>query len=86
MKKEFPVVLNCAHCMNIIYNTIPLSLHGEYIKWKDKYKPRLDFTIEDKKMTKEVLDFFVQLQVNEVASLNLPFKEYTTGHEKRGTE
>ncbi len=83
MKKEFPVVLNCTHCMNIIYNTVPLSLHGEYVKWKDKYKPRLDFTIEDKKMTKDVLDFFVDLQASGAVSINLPFREYTTGHEKR---
>ncbi len=83
IKKEFPVVLNCTHCMNIIYNTVPLSLHGEYIKWKDKYIPRLDFTIEDRTETKEVLDFFADLRTHGEVTLNLPFKEYTTGHEKR---
>ena len=86
MRKKFPVVLNCTHCMNIIYNTVPLSLHGEYIKWKDKYKPRLDFTIEDKTKTKEVLEFFVDLRMHGELTLKLPFKEYTTGHEKRIVE
>lgn len=28
-RKEFPVLTNCLHCMNIIYNSVPFSLHME---------------------------------------------------------
>ena len=28
-RKEFPVLINCRHCMNIIYNSVPFSLYME---------------------------------------------------------
>jgi putative protease len=37
--KNFPVAVNCIHCMNTIYNCVPLSLHAElqkFIKSKSK--------------------------------------------------
>lgn len=79
-RKAFPVELNCFHCMNIIYNSVPLSLHGELAKWKDKVLFRLDFTLEDKGETMKILDFFIK------NTRELPFSEYTTGHERHGTE
>lgn len=82
MGKEFPVYTNCRHCTNIIYNSVPLSLHK---KVKDKSgKYRLDFTTENEKETKEVLKYFCQIY--EKDGENPPYKEYTTGHEKRGAE
>lgn len=27
--KRFPVMRNCTHCFNVIYNSVPLSLHKE---------------------------------------------------------
>ncbi len=83
-KKQLPVVLNCDHCMNIIYNSVPLSLHGTMDKWINLAHIRLDFTVEDKVQTKRVLTYFTQA-VEEKES-TLPFTEYTTGHEKRGVE
>ena len=87
-QKAFPVVLNCVHCMNIIYNTVPLSLHNEWGKWKENCDMRLDFTIEKEKEVLEVLDFFGGLLAGEFNSKGSlpPYKEYTTGHEKRGVE
>lgn len=75
--KRFPVVRDCACCTNIIYNSVPLSLHREQDKWKEKVRLRLDFTVEDSKETRVVLDTFFSGRPPQ-------YGEYTTGHEKRG--
>ena len=80
-KKRFPVVRDCRHCINIIYNSLPLSLHGELEKWTGKVDFRLDFTVEDGEETACVLQYFMSR-----AKGDPPFGEYTTGHEKRGAE
>lgn len=77
--KKFPVVRDCAHCTNIIYNSVPLSLHGEYEKWIRWVRLRLDFTLESDREMKSILNAFLLGD-----DLSLP--EYTTGHEKRGVE
>ena len=75
--KRFPVVRSCAHCTNIIYNSIPLSLHREISKWTEKVRFRLDFTVENAEETKSVLNVFLLGETPK-------YEEYTTGHEKRG--
>ena len=88
----FPVLLNCTHCMNIIYNSVPLSLHGEIAKWRNTCDLRLDFTLENSKETMEILRYFAALMQTDVskgrdntkAVPEPPFSKYTTGHEKRG--
>ena len=86
-QKKFPVALNCLHCMNIIYNTVPLSLHNEWSKWKDFVHMRIDFSMETEKEVREVLEFFGEIYRNGNAKeYNIPYKDYTTGHEKRGVE
>ncbi len=75
--KRFPVVRDCTRCTNIVYNSVPLSLHREISKWRDRVRLRLDFTVEDFRETGAVLDtFFLGKQPQ--------YEEYTTGHEKRG--
>lgn len=97
--KTFPVEINCTHCMNIIYNSVPLSLHGELSKWKERVDFRLDFTVENERETEEVMAYFLKItgslsassksdfgyNVN-TSSLKPPYNDYTTGHEKRGVE
>lgn len=78
-QKQFPVRRVCRHCMNVIYNSVPFLLLQEAAKWREAAAIRLDFTVEDEKVTAQVLDAFFQ-------GAKLPFKEYTTGHEKRGVE
>ncbi len=80
-KKRFPVLRNCTHCMNTVYNSLPLSLHGEFEKWRGEVDFRLDFTIEDERETGQILQYFLS-----GAKGAIPFGEYTTGHEKRGAE
>ncbi len=75
--KRFPVVCCCAHCVNIIYNCVPLSLHRELSGWKGRVRLRVDLTVEDGAETRSVLDLFLGGREHEVSA-------YTTGHEKRG--
>jgi len=80
-RNEFPVDINCLHCMNIIYNSVPFSLYREIPKWRDRVDLRMDFTLEPPEEVKELLDAFFW-------GKSLRTGEYTatTGHEKRGVE
>lgn len=78
--KKFPIVRNCIHCYNVIYNTVPLSLHKDCSKWCDRGIGRIDFTTETESETQNILDYFAGIR------RELPYEEYTTGHEKRGVE
>lgn len=73
---DFRVKTNCTHCYNVIYNSVPLSLHAKEKELGKIAAPvwRYDFTKE----TKE--------QVHAVLEGRIPFTEYTTGHLKRGVE
>lgn len=81
--KEFPVYADCRCCYNVIYNSVPLSLHGLFkTKWRTSCI-RLDFTDEDAKRTDRVIEYFEKLQ----NGYQEPFyQEFTTGHYKRGVE
>ena len=74
---SFPVETNCEHCYNIIYNSVPYSLHLKQ-KEIDRIHTdvlRYDFIPETAEECRMILkgDAF-------------PFTEYTTGHLKRGIE
>lgn len=72
----FPAAVNCEHCYNIIYNSLPYSLHTNIKEAKrvgaDVW--RYDFTMES----------FAECQ--QILAGKFPFAEYTTGHLKRGVE
>lgn len=80
----FPVSLNCEHCYNIIYNSVPISLHKSVDKLKDLYRMRLNFTIESFEETKNIMEYYINNLFN--SKLEPPIVNYTTGHEKRGVE
>lgn len=87
--KEFPVWLGCRHCYNVIYNSLPLSLHHHMDSMKQMgiSALRLDFTMESGKETERVIRFWQGLlEVPNSASAIPPYKEYTNGHWKRGVE
>lgn len=72
----FPVEINCDHCYNVIYNCVPYSLYGAK-KEREKIGAdalRYDFTTEDGAQCIKILEG------------DFPFKDYTTGHCKRGIE
>lgn len=73
----FPVETNCEHCYNIIYNSVPYSLH---LKQKEVRRIgadvlRYDFIMESADVCRRIL-----------SGKTFPYKEYTTGHLKRGIE
>ncbi|MBP3476565.1 MAG: U32 family peptidase [Lachnospiraceae bacterium] len=73
----FPVETNCEHCYNIIYNSVPYSLH---LKQKEVNRIgagvlRYDFIMESVDECRQIL-----------SGKTFPYKEYTTGHLKRGIE
>lgn len=82
--KEFPVYTDCVYCYNVIYNSVPLSLHSLFRKGHAVPDvSRLDFTVEDRKETEAVIRYFKGL----LKQYKEPFyKEFTTGHYKRGVE
>ena len=63
--------------MNILYNSVPLSLHKDLGGWRGTADIRLDFTIESGAETIRVLEAFLK-------GGDPPYHEYTTGHERRG--
>lgn len=78
---QFPVFVNCRHCMNTIYNSVPLSLH--------QYLPeigergirafRLDFTDETPGQIRQLIRCFAEGEGMSPAV-------YTTGHYKKGVQ
>lgn len=80
-QKQFPVELCCDVCMNVIYNSVPLSLHREWEHCEHVYK-RLSFTTESGEEMGQILKFFTDFA--SARQQKPPFEDYTAGHEKRG--
>lgn len=77
----------CVYCYNIIYNSVPLMLLGQYLEVAS-LRPkglRLQFAWEDAGRTREVLDLFAAAYLKREASAE-PDTEYTKGHFKRGVK
>ena len=77
-QKNISVFNQCEVCENTIYNSIPLSLHGETDKIETDYL-RISFTMEDENQMAQVLDLFMKKQKDALY-------EYTKGHFKKGIE
>lgn len=83
-EKLFPVYHDCISCYNVIYNSVPLSLHRMF---HDRMQPiccRMDFTVENGEETAEIIDYFRQLASGEYTEP--VYRQYTTGHYKRGVD
>ncbi|MFI3211843.1 MAG: U32 family peptidase [Eubacteriales bacterium] len=83
---KFPVLTNCNHCFNIIYNSVPLSLHQYILKMKkDGFVSfRIGFTDENTNEIQSILQLYQSiLDSNTVIESKIP-KNYTTGHFKKG--
>lgn len=92
--KRFPVYSDCLCCYNVIYNSVPLSLHRQFagqIPSDGDY--RLDFTLEQEEETRQIIRYFQRLAAcsdqKGAGDVKIPdpvYREYTTGHYKRGVE
>lgn len=83
---QFPVRNCCPACYNVIYNSVPLSMHGMKTEI-EKLEPssvRLMFTIET---PEEILNITEQF-LREYAGMEAGTADYayTRGHYRRGTE
>lgn len=81
-----PVIQNCEYCYNRILNSVPLSLHADFEQIKE-LKPayiRLQFSIEDKTMCANVIDFYAAL--NKGNRVAMPFEDFTRGHFKKSVQ
>lgn len=78
----FPVLCNCRHCYNILYNSVPYSLHQkrEELYEMRLFAERLDFIWETENQVEKILDHYFG------KNTEFPVTEYTTGHYKRGVE
>ncbi len=83
--RDIPVMADCLHCHNTIYNTVPLSVYKikDYIN-EDNLVFRIDFTDEDPVVCKTILDYYTDLREGKITEH--PGWEYTTGFEKKSTE
>ncbi len=89
-QNDITIVQNCTHCYNILYNTVPLSLHKQLAQILQKNYPvlRLDFSIEDERQTKAVIEYYLSQMTcpNTNKIVKFPLGEFTNGHYKRGVE
>ncbi len=83
-QKQFPVYTDCNSCYNVIYNSVPLSLHKIFAgKISPARHYRLDFTTENFQEALQIIQYFDGI----LSDYQDPFyKEYTTGHFKKGVE
>ena len=82
---NFNVQTNCNYCYNVIYNSVPHSLHqnlDQIVKLKGTGL-RLDFTTESESEMSQVLNAYAEYLKTGKAEFSF-IKEYTTGHYKKG--
>ncbi len=82
MGVNFPVFNDCCSCLNVIYNSVPLSLHGYFDELYFKGDVRIDLTDETAEQSAGIIDYFGFYD----PAKKLPYSDYTTGHYKRGVE
>ena len=84
-KTSFRVQTNCNYCYNVIYNSVPHSLHQNLnqIVGLEGKGIRLDFTTESATETKQILEAYAEYLDTKQSDFSF-IKEYTTGHYKKG--
>ncbi len=82
MGKSFPVYSDCGSCVNVIYNSVPLSLHKYFEELHKRGDLRLDMTDESLAETEQIINYFSSFAPDKAT----PYKDYTSGHIRRGVE
>ncbi|MQN01474.1 MAG: U32 family peptidase [Lachnospiraceae bacterium] len=85
-KAGFPVINYCSFCTNVVYNSVPTSLlpYVHDILSMGFAGVRFDFTTENAKQVKEVLNIFIK-NIYESARADVSY-DVTRGHFHRGAE
>lgn len=86
MNGKFPVRTLCSHCSNILYNSVPLSLHqfGADALVRKSGALLLAFTTENADETHRITDTFRGMAENGTAAA--PVREFTNGHYRKGVQ
>lgn len=86
-RNVFPIEQNCLHCYNILYNTVPMSLHTQmdYLLKCSYGVYRIDLTLEGPNEAREIIRFY-QDMIHGKNVVEFPYKDFTNGHFKRGVE
>ena len=85
-KAQFPIFADCRYCYNIIYNSVPTSLHKDMDKvfMLEPASIRLAFTTEEAEETLRIADYFIKTINGEDTE---EFEAaYTKGHFRKGVE
>ncbi len=87
-QKKLHVKNCCSECYNIIYNSVPLSLHNEMKKIRTMGFEglRLNFTTESPETAVTIAEWYVSAVSGTAKEAGLPFTEFTKGHFARGVE
>ena len=85
--KRFPVKNYCPECYNVIYNSVPISLHqmAEEVCRLQPASLRLMFNVESEQEILEITKRFLSEYVYERKAEDVNY-EFTRGHYKRGVE
>lgn len=90
MKTDFPVMCDCRYCYNVIYNSVPTSLHKvmDRILRLNTGSVRIDLTTEETRRAEQIVKYYVNLIKGciDVWDTDGLFKEFTYGHFKNGVE
>ncbi len=86
MGNEMPVTNDCRNCLNMIWNSLPVSLLDAEtdIERLGPAYGRLEFTVENARETEDVIQRFTDTYLNGMPSVNSG--EFTRGHFRRGVE
>ena len=82
---DFSVQTNCNYCYNVIYNSVPNSLHQnlEQVMKLEGQGLRLDFTTESTEEMKQILNAYACYLDTGDSDFSF-IRDYTTGHYKKG--
>ena len=86
--RSLPCVCDCRHCLNVIFNSVPLSLHNRLAEVLE-LKPvalRLYFSTETPAEAEMIAGYFSELIRTGKNDTQFPLKDHTTGHFKKGAE
>lgn len=87
--RTFPVKNYCSDCYNVVYNSLPTMLFARLkeLKRMGITGVRLDFTVEDEKRAREILELFSGFDEGRLDACPAQWQErYTGGHYRRGVE
>jgi putative protease len=84
-RTDFPVLFQCDSCYNIIYNSLPTSLH-EYLGDKIDFTEdiMLSFSDEDSLLREKIIDFYHKKISG--TDISCPVKEFTKAYFNHGVD